>query len=130
MIKEQDMQLTLEEWNSLDRQIKNLTERKKNIESELANTFSTKDGALSTVHNVSGFAITKKEGGKYSLSKKEFNALTEDEQMAILSLGVVKPDVTMVESNVRNLAKDNGELLSKCFTYKQVNEVSIKFKGE
>lgn len=126
----QDHTLALEEWQSLARQIATLTERKKAIEESLASQLHAKDGQLSTVHNINGFAITKKEGQKYTLNKKEFNRLTPEEKATIMAKGAVQNDIKMSEATVRELAKTQSALLSKCFSSKEVNEVSIKFKGE
>ena len=122
--------LSLEEWQSLDRQIKSLTVRKKDLETQLAERFQTKDGQLSTVHNVEGFSLTKKDGFKYTLNKKEYNLLTQDDKDAMMSLGVVQSDVKMSESKVRQLALTEGVLLQKCFTSKEVSEIKIEYKGD
>ena len=127
---EGELTLSLEEWHSLDRQIKNLTARKKDLETQLAKQFQTKDGQLSTIHNVDNFKITKKEGFKYTLNKKQFNDLTEDEQNAIMALGAVSYDIKASEAKVRELAPTEGNLLQKCFSSKEVSEIKIEFKGE
>ena len=127
---QQNLTLELEEWRSLDRQIKSLTERKKLLEDSISSQFSTKDGQLSTVHSVDGFKITKKEAFKYTLNKKAFSGLTIEQQSEILALGAVQHDFKMSEAKVRELAQEKGELLSKCFTSKLENTVKIEFKGE
>lgn len=126
--EQKDYTLMLEEWGSIDRQIKNLVSRKKAIEEELADSFSTKDGALSTVHHVDDFELTKSEGFKYTLNKKSFNSLTEDQKKDIMSLGAVQEDIKISEAKVRNNAKEYSGLLSLCITEKPVNEIKIKQK--
>lgn len=123
-----DQTLKLEEWHSITRQIATLTERKKAIEVEFADQFSTKDGALSTIHNVGHFALTKKEGFKYTLNKKAYNKLTPEQQNAMLELGVVQNDIKMSEAKVRTNAREHSVLLSACFEEKPVNEIKIEYK--
>lgn len=124
----QDQQLQLEEWHSIIRQIAKLTERKKAIESIFAESLSTKDGQLSTVHNIGDFSLTKKEGFAYKLDKKAYNSLTPEIQKAMLDLQVVQPDIKMSESKVRQLAKEHGSLLQQCFKSVDVNECKIEYK--
>ena len=126
---EGELTLSLEEWHSLDRQIKNLTARKKDLETQLAKQFQTKDGQLSTVHNVNDFRVTKKEAFKYKLDKKQFNNLTKEDQDAIKTLGVVLTDIKMSEAKVRELAPTKGNILQKCFSSEEVSEVKIEYKG-
>lgn len=121
-----DIQLLLEEIESIDLRLAQLKEQRAQAIENLTPLFTVPEGQESGITNVGDFKITKKEGLSYKLDKKQFNSLPDEQKAELKMLNIVQDDVKLSLAALKKNLEKHTDLMSNCITAEMKTSLEIK----